>query len=119
MIGPSWWAQAGAPEASRGAQRGSAEPLWRALAVFRFASLGYAALRLAVIDRADYSRPDWAWAVIAVMTAWTVGTTIAYARPDRRTRLLLERRPRGHRRPAAEHRRAAVPAAPCGTGCRR
>jgi signal transduction histidine kinase len=46
-------------------------------------------LRLAVIDRADYSRPDWAWAVMAVMTAWTIGTTIAYARPDRRTRLLL------------------------------
>jgi signal transduction histidine kinase len=71
------------------AQRGSSEPLWRAIAVFRFASLGYAALRLAVIDRAEYSRPDWAWAVIAVMTVWTVGTTIAYARPDRRTRLLL------------------------------
>ena len=89
MIGPSWWAQAGAPEASRGAQRGSSEPLWRALAVFRFASVGYAALRLAVIDRADYSRPDWAWVVIAVMTAWTVGTTIAYSRPERRTRVLL------------------------------
>ena len=89
MIGPSWWAQAGAPEASRGTQRGSSEPLWRALAVFRFASLGYAALRLAVIDRADYSRPDWAWVVIAVMTAWTVGTTIAYSRPERRTRILL------------------------------
>jgi signal transduction histidine kinase len=89
MIGPSWWAQAGAPEASRGAQRGSSEPLWRALAVFRFASLGYAALRLAVIDHTDYSRPDWAWVVIAVMTAWTVATTIAYSRPERRTRVLL------------------------------
>jgi signal transduction histidine kinase len=75
--------------APRSAQRSSSEPLWRAIAVFRFASLGYAALRLAVIDRAQYSRPDWAWAVIAVMTAWTIGTTIAYARPDRRTRLLL------------------------------
>ena len=71
------------------AQRGSSEPLWRAIAVFRFASVGYAALRVAVIDRADYSRPDWAWVVIAVMTVWTVGTTIAYARPDRRTRTLL------------------------------
>jgi len=71
------------------AQRGSSEPLWRAIAVFRFASVGYAALRVAVIDRADYSRPDWAWAVIAVMTAWTVATTIAYARPERRTRTLL------------------------------
>jgi signal transduction histidine kinase len=75
--------------APQGAQGGSSEPLWRALAVFRFASLGYAALRLAVIDRTDYSRPDWAWAVIGVMTVWTVGTTIAYARPDRRTRLLM------------------------------
>ena len=43
------------------------------------------------------------------MTAWTVATTMAYARPERRTRLLLERRPRGHRRPAAVHRGAAVP----------
>jgi signal transduction histidine kinase len=71
------------------AHRGSSEPLWRAIAVFRFASLGYAALRVAVIDHAEYSRPDWAWAAITVMAAWTVGTTIAYARPDRRTRLLL------------------------------
>src|SRR5215475_14270969 len=71
------------------AQGSSSEPLWRAIAVFRFASVGYAALRLAAIDRAEYSRPDWAWAVIAVMAAWTVVTTIAYARPDRRSRLLL------------------------------
>jgi len=67
----------------------SSEPLWRAIAVFRFASIGYAVLLLAVIDRADYSRPDWAWAVIAVMTAWTVVTTTAYTRPERRTTLLL------------------------------
>jgi signal transduction histidine kinase len=75
--------------ASPDAKRGSSEPLWRALAVFRFASLGYAMLRLAVIDRDDYSRPDWAWAVIGAMTVWTIGTTIAYAHPDRRTRLVL------------------------------
>jgi signal transduction histidine kinase len=73
----------------RQAQQGSSEPLWRAIAVFRFASVGYAALRVAVIDRSYYARPDWAWAVIAVMTAWTVVTTIAYARPERRTRTLL------------------------------
>ena len=72
-----------------GAQRSSSEPLWRALAVFRFVSVGYAALRLGVIDQAEYSRPDWAWAVIAVMAIWTVVTTVAYARPDRRTPLLL------------------------------
>ena len=33
-----------------------------------------------------FSRP---WVVIAVMTAWTIATTMAYARPERRTRLLL------------------------------
>jgi signal transduction histidine kinase len=71
------------------AGRRRSEPLWRAIAVFRFASLGYAVLLLAVINRAQYSRPDWAWVVIAVMTAWTVATTIAYARPDLRTPLLL------------------------------
>ena len=75
--------------APAGPQRSSSDPLWRALAVFRFASVGYAALRVGVIDRADYSRPDWAWAVIAVMAAWTVATTVAYARPDRGIRLLL------------------------------
>ena len=69
--------------------RQSAEPLWRAIAVFRFAGLGYAVLLTAVINRAEYARLGWAWVVIAVMTAWTVATTMAYARPERRTRLLL------------------------------
>jgi len=71
------------------ARRSFSEPLWRALAVFRFVSVGYAALRLAFIDRSEYSELAWAWVVIAVMAAWTVVTTIAYARPARRTRLLL------------------------------
>jgi signal transduction histidine kinase len=69
--------------------RQSAEPLWRAIAVFRFAGLGYAVLLTAVVNRSAYVRLGWAWAVIAVMTAWTVATTMAYARPERRTRLLL------------------------------
>lgn len=77
------------PPAPAGAQRPSSEPLWRAIAVFRFASIAYAVVRLAVIDRGEYSRPDWAWAVIALMAAWTAGTTIAYARPERRTALVL------------------------------
>ncbi len=71
------------------ARRSFSEPLWRALAVFRFVSVGYAALRLGLIDSGAYSRPGWAWAVIAVMAAWTAVTTIAYARPARRTPLLL------------------------------
>jgi signal transduction histidine kinase len=70
-------------------ERLSAEPLWRAIAVFRFAGLGYAVLLTAVINRTDYARLGWAWVVIAVMTAWTAVTTMAYARPERRTRLLL------------------------------
>ena len=80
-------AKAGRAQAGS-AQADSAEPLWRAIAVYRFASIGYAAL-LVVINRADYSRLGWAWVVIAVMTAWTVVTTIAYAQPERRTPLLL------------------------------
>src|SRR5512142_3182701 len=67
---------------------GSAEPLWRAVAAFRFASLGYAVL-LAILNRAHYSRLDWALVVIAAMTAWTVVTTVAYAHPERRTPALL------------------------------
>ncbi len=80
-----------APWHDRGVPRGrqSAEPLWRAIAVFRFAGLGYAVLLTAVINRAEYARLGWAWVVIAVMTAWTIATTMAYARPERRTRLLL------------------------------
>jgi Family of unknown function (DUF5931) len=71
-----------------GAGSRSSEPLWRAIAVYRFASIGYAVL-LVVINRADYSRPGWAWVVIAVMTAWTAATTVTYARPERRIPLLL------------------------------
>ena len=73
----------------RSAALRSSEPLWRAIAVFRFASLGYAALLIAVIDRDAYLRPGWAWAVFAAMTAWTAVTTVAYAQPARRTPLLL------------------------------
>jgi signal transduction histidine kinase len=75
--------------ALRSAELRSSEPLWRAIAVFRFASLGYAALLITVIDRDAYLRPGWAWAVFAVMTAWTAVTTVAYAQPARRTPLLL------------------------------
>ena len=63
-------------------------PLWRAIAVFRFASLGYAAVLLVAL-RGDYSHWYWAWGVLAVMTAWTVATTVACADPARRTRTWL------------------------------
>jgi signal transduction histidine kinase len=48
--------------------------LWRAIAVFRFASLAYAAALLIAL-REDYSRPLAAWCVLAGMAAWTVATT--------------------------------------------
>ena len=62
--------------------------LWRSIAVFRVASLVYAAV-LIVVDRADYRHLGWAWAVLAGMAAWTAFTSAAYAVPARRTRLLL------------------------------
>ena len=63
-------------------------PLWRSIAVFRFASLAYAAVLLA-IRHDSYRHWGWAWVVIGAMTAWTVVSTVAYATPARRTSLLL------------------------------
>jgi signal transduction histidine kinase len=55
-------------------------PLWRALAVFRLASLGYAALLVAKSFR-EFSHPMLGWLVIAVMAGWTVVTIYGYQRP--------------------------------------
>ena len=73
-------------------------PLWRSIAAFRFASLGYAAILLAIRPN-YYAHWAWAWVVLAAMTAWTVVSTLGYSRPVRsaparswpagRTRLLL------------------------------
>ena len=63
-------------------------PLWRSIAVFRFASLAYAAVLL-VIRHQYYAHWGWAWAVVGAMTAWTVVSTLAYASPARRNWLLL------------------------------
>ncbi len=63
-------------------------PLWRSIAVFRFASLGYAAILL-VVGHDNYSRIPLAWGILAAMTAWTVTTTIAYAGSARHSRVLL------------------------------
>jgi signal transduction histidine kinase len=63
-------------------------PLWRAIAAFRFASLAYAATLVAV-NRAGYSRPLAAWAILAAMAAWTVVTSVTYSVPSRRTPALL------------------------------
>ncbi|HEY7145258.1 MAG TPA: DUF5931 domain-containing protein [Streptosporangiaceae bacterium] len=62
--------------------------LWRAIAAFRFASLGYAAILL-VVNHGNYRHLLWAWGAVAGMTAWTVYTTHAYGEPATRTRILL------------------------------
>jgi signal transduction histidine kinase len=62
--------------------------LWRSIAVFRVASLVYAAV-LIVVDRANYAHLGWAWAVLAGMAGWTAVTSAAYAVPARRTLPLL------------------------------
>jgi signal transduction histidine kinase len=67
----------------------SEEPLWRAIAVFRFLSLGYAMALVGFVTTADYSRLDWAWAALAAMTVWTVATTFGYAHRRGRTVRLL------------------------------
>ena len=63
-------------------------PLWRAVAVFRIAALGYAAV-LMVGGFHDYARPSVGWVVLAVMAAWTGYATWAYAAPHRRRWPLL------------------------------
>jgi signal transduction histidine kinase len=63
-------------------------PLWRAITAFRFASLGYAAVLVAV-NHAEYSRLLAAWAVLAAMAIWTLLSSVAYSAPSRRTPPLL------------------------------
>lgn len=58
-------------------------PLWRAIAVYRIAALVYVTF-LMVNNVGAYARPVLAWPALAVMTAWTVVTTYAYADPGRR-----------------------------------
>lgn len=63
-------------------------PLWRAIAVYRIAALVYVSV-LVIRNVGEYERPVLAWPVLAVMAAWTVLTTYAYADPARRRPPLL------------------------------
>ncbi|WP_326555364.1 MacS family sensor histidine kinase [Micromonospora sp. NBC_01813] len=55
-------------------------PLWRAIAVFRFAALGYV-LVLYGRNAVDYAHPVVAIPVLLAIVAWTIAATWAYARP--------------------------------------
>ncbi|MGX6605870.1 MacS family sensor histidine kinase [Micromonosporaceae bacterium Da 78-11] len=63
-------------------------PLWRAIAVYRIASLVYVTV-LVISNVGDYQRPVLAWPVLALTAGWTVFTTYAYADPARRRAPLL------------------------------
>ncbi|MGI5292511.1 MacS family sensor histidine kinase [Nonomuraea polychroma] len=54
-------------------------PFWRAIAVYRVASLVYAAVIMA--QQRGYEQPVAGWLVIGVMALWTAGATYAYAVP--------------------------------------
>src|SRR5262245_29422876 len=55
-------------------------PMWRSIAVFRVAALGYAAI-LVTANFDDYAHPLGGWLILAVMAAWTVVITTRYLRP--------------------------------------
>jgi signal transduction histidine kinase len=63
-------------------------PLWRAVAIYRIASLGYASVLL-VAGFPDYRHPLGGLIVLAVMAAWTGYAIYAFADPRRRGRPLL------------------------------
>src|SRR5262245_16690767 len=63
-------------------------PLWRALAVFRLATLGYAAV-LTARNFTAYGHPYAGWVVIAAMAVWSAASVYAYARPRARGSPLL------------------------------
>ncbi|MEU6075556.1 DUF5931 domain-containing protein [Micromonospora sp. NPDC047074] len=58
-------------------------PLWRAIAVFRVASLAYVCV-LAIRDADRYAHPLAAGGLVLLMVAWTGVTTVGYASPARR-----------------------------------
>jgi signal transduction histidine kinase len=64
-------------------------PLWRAIAVFRMAALGYAAIAVSQ-DFTRYRHPAGGWALLAVMTVWTAFAVVRFPpAPRRRTALLV------------------------------
>lgn len=67
---------------------GIERPFWRAIAVYRIASLGYAALVLA--GAGGYERPALGWLVLGVMALWTAATTFVYSIARGRALLVID-----------------------------
>ena len=63
-------------------------PLWRAVTVFRIATLAYA-LAVMATQGGTYRDPAWGWAVMGGMTLWTLAAAVLYADPRRRAWPLL------------------------------
>ncbi|GAB3532666.1 MacS family sensor histidine kinase [Phytohabitans suffuscus] len=55
-------------------------PLWRAIAVFRFASMAYV-VAVAAFNVTDYAHPLGVIPALVVLTGWSVVSTYLYARP--------------------------------------
>jgi signal transduction histidine kinase len=55
-------------------------PLWRAIAVFRFASMAYV-VAVAALNVTDYAHPLGAIPALALLVGWSIAATYLYARP--------------------------------------
>ena len=63
-------------------------PLWRAVTVFRIATLAYAVAMMATRG-GTYLRPAWGWVDMGMMALWTLAAALLYSDPRRRTWPLL------------------------------
>ncbi|MDQ7908973.1 DUF5931 domain-containing protein [Phytohabitans sp. ZYX-F-186] len=55
-------------------------PLWRAIAVFRFASMAYV-VAMSAVNLTDYAHPLGAIPALALLVGWSVAAAYLYARP--------------------------------------
>lgn len=63
--------------------RDPATPLWWGTIALRWVTLGFA-LSVLLVHHTGYERPWLAWTAFGAMTAWTVATSLVYARPSGR-----------------------------------
>ena len=64
------------------------EPLWRSLAVFRFAGFVYVVVAYVLLDE-YFERPELGWVIVGLMGVWSVFISAVYARPSGRTALFV------------------------------